>query len=202
MRSLLIRMFLPGLFMVYMTACTNDRRKIEKCVEDEMKLHPAAHLVDLYKYFTQDAFGPGHMINDREEAEKYLNNELSVASTFEPFDYQELNFKNQFIRVNLRMIVDGGISKEVLLDAFMQSAKEFKLPDVDKWRMEWAGIAEVITRLRPGLPDLDRELAAIDSMLRTGNYAVHHSRDYIRSYDPHYRIIHRNFFKTCLSEGK
>jgi len=30
----------------------------------------------------------------------------------------------------------------------------------------------------------------IDSVLNSGKYVIHHSEQYIETYDPHYRIIH------------
>lgn len=198
MKSIFFRIIIGGFLVVQLMACSDDKRRIEQCVEAELNLHPAAHLVDLYKYFFQDVFGPGHLVSDREGAEKYLDNELSAAKAFEPFDYQELMYRGQFVRVNLRMVTDADISKQDLLNAFMQSAQEFKLPKVDEWRMEWTEIARVIKELKPDLPGYNRESFMIDSMLQSGNYAVHHSRDYIRAYDPHYRLIHREYFKTLV----
>ncbi len=195
MKSLFIRIVLPVLFFVLMAAGSDNKTRIGKCVEAELKLHPEAHLVDLYKYFFQDEFGPGHLIPDRKGAEKYLDQELSAARAFEPFDYQELMYKKQFVRVNLRMIVHADITKQEFLDAFMQSAQEFKLPQVDEWRRAWAEIAGVIKEIKPDLPGYIRESFQIDSMLQAGNYALHHSQDYIRAYDPHYRIIGRKQFR-------
>jgi hypothetical protein len=127
-----------------------------------------------------------------------LEQELSEAIFFEPADYEVLMFKRQFVRVNLRMIADSKISKEDLLDAFMKSAQNFKLPDVKQWRMTWNDIALVIKETVPGLPDFDLELRQIDSLLQSGNYAVHHSRDYTRLYEPHYRLIQREYFDKLI----
>jgi hypothetical protein len=186
------------MLFLLMVACSDDKRRIEKCVEAELNLHPEAHLVDLYKYFLQDVCGPGHLISNREEAEKYLDQELSAVKKFEPFDYQELMYKGQFVRVNLRMIINADISKQEFLNAFIQSAQEFKIPEVDEWRKEWTEIVKVIKEIKPDLPGFKHESFLIDSMLLSGNYAVHHSQDYIRAYDPHYRIIRREFFKTLV----
>jgi len=186
------------LLMLHLMACADDQSRIEKCVEAELKVHPEAHLVDLYKYFFQDTYGPGHLVSDREGAEKYLDQELSSAERFEPFDYQELMYKEQFVRVNLRMIVDADISKQEYLNAFMKSAQEFKLPKIEEWRKEWAEIIKVIKRMKTDLPGYSTESVTIDSMLQSGNCVVHHSQDYIRAYDPHYRIICREQFKDVI----
>jgi hypothetical protein len=198
LKSLVIRIIIAGFLFVQMTACRDEKERIEKCVSAELKLHHEAHLVDLYKYFFQDVFGPGHLISDREGPEKYLEQELAEASVFEPFDYQELLYSNQFIRVNLRMISNGAISKPELLDIFMQSAQEFELPEINAWRMEWTKILAVIKQLHPDLPGIKEESLWIDSLLVSGTSVVHHSRDYIRAYNPHYRLIHRKYFEKLV----
>ena len=194
----MFRVFVPAFLFLQPGSGSDDRSRIARCVEGELRIHPESHLVDLYKYFFQDVFGPGHMVSDRASAAKYLDEELSSAGSFETADYEELMYRGQFVRVNLRMVADSVISKQVLLDAFMQSAQEFKLPDVDQWRGEWAEIARVIREVKPLLPGYDQESLQIDSLLQSGNYAVHHSRDYVRAYDPHYRIIHRKYFKKLI----
>lgn len=199
-RSALYRGIPAVIVFLTMLACSTDRSRIENCVEAELTLHPESHLVDLYKYFFQDVFGPGHLISNPEGAEKYLNEELTGATKFEPFDYQELMYKKQFIRVNLRMISDGDISSRELLDLFMQSARDFTIPAVDQWRREWRGIVRIIKRIKPDLPGFEDESFFIDSLLLSGKYAVHHSRDYIRLYDPHYRIIHRKFLDALSTK--
>jgi hypothetical protein len=176
----------------------DDKNIVINCVAAELKLHPEAHLVDLYKYFFQDVFGPGHLVTDREAALKYLEQELTEAKFFEPADYEELMFRKQFVRVNLHMIVDNEISKEELLHAFMMSARKFKLPEVEQWRITWNEIALAIKETVPYLPDFDLELRQIDSLLQSGSYTVHHSRDYIRLYEPHYRLIKREYFNKLI----
>lgn len=182
-------------FSLLLSACMPARNHVEKCVEDELSRHPGAHLVDLYKYFFQDVFGPGHLVTNPSGAEAYLEQELSTMTESEPFKYQELNYVNQFVRVNLSVIQTGEVSKSDFLLAFLQSARDFTLPDVSSWRREWTEIVRIIEKNRPGLPGFPEEARQIDSLLQSGSFVVHHSADYIRLYQPHYRIIHRKHFK-------
>ena len=57
--------------------------KIREAVEGELRLHPEARLTDIYKFFFQDEFGPGHMIPSRKAAMSYLDFELSSSTSFE-----------------------------------------------------------------------------------------------------------------------
>ena len=203
MKLAIIRSVAAGFILIFLMAFSNDSKTIERCIESELKLHGESHLVDLYKYFFQDFFGPGHLVSGREGPEAYLENELAEAKSFEPFDYQELLYSKQFVRVNLRMVANNDITKKQLLDAFMQSAREFKLPDISKWRKKWTRIAAVIKELHPNLPGIAEESTMIDSLLLSGDYVVHHSQEYINAYHPHYRIIERKIFeKQILNKTK
>ena len=61
---------------------------------------------------------------------------------------------------------------------------------------EWAGIKRVIDGMSLNLPNYTEEAAAIEEMLSTGHYAVHHSERYNNHYAPHYRIMAKDIFKA------
>ena len=143
-------------FLLLLTACTGTGNRVEKSVEAELSLHPGAHLVDLYKYFFQDVFGPGHLVTDPSGAEAYLEKELSTMTAFEPFKYQELTYVSQFIRVNLSVIQTGEVAKSDFLKAFLESAREFTIPDVSSWRREWAEIVRIIEKFLDENPKIPR----------------------------------------------
>ena len=171
-------------------SCSGPKSNIRISIESEMKLHPESHLVDLYKYFFQDYFGPGPLLGDTAKSRRYIDYELENAKSFEDFDHQPLLYKKQFSRVNLSTLVNGKISQEQLLDAFYRSAEKFKIPDVNIWKTDWDEIMSHIMDMNLNLPDFKEERQMIDSVLNSGKYVIHHSEQYIETYDPHYRIIH------------
>lgn len=180
------------LFSVSLFSCSNSKSDIIQSVNSEIQLHPESQLVDLYKYFFQDYFGPGHLISDTSRSRKYLEYELANAESFEEFDYQTLLYKKQFTRVNLSVLVDGKITKEQFLDAFHRSAEKFMIPDVEIWKKEWDKIVSVIQNLNLDLPGFNVDIQHIELVLNSGDYVIHHSDKYIESYDPHYRIIYKD----------
>jgi len=173
-------------------SCQNEMQNIHNGIRDEMTKHPVSRLSDLYKYFFQDVYGPGHLIADPIAAGNFLDFELSEATAFESDDYQELLYKKNFIRVNLKVLAEKRVEREVFMKAFLESAEKFKTPDLDDWRQSWKKIEAEIQKLYPELPDYQRDKTSIDSLLDKGEYVMHHSRIYIETYDPHYRIIHRD----------
>ena len=130
----------------------------------------------------------------------YLKSECEAAkkdSSLCP-TYELTGWHGRFYRVNLSVVNDGLIPFETFLAAFIESAKQFSLPDVKGWRKEWRIIRKEVKRLYPTLPDYEQDSKDIDAILEKGQYASHHSRAYNEKYRPHYRLIERNIFERML----
>lgn len=52
-------------------------RRVEVAVRRQMERYPESRLIDYYKNFFQDKFGPGHMVSDTASAGAYLRRELA-----------------------------------------------------------------------------------------------------------------------------
>lgn len=179
-----------GMFLIISSffACSGTST-IRTAVRSELAYHPESQLVDLYKYFFQDYFGPGHLISDTTRSRLYLENEISRAKRFEPFDCQDLKAEGQFVRVNLSLLQENRVSQPDFLEAFFKSSEEFVIPNVADWRERWKKIIAVIESMELDLEQWEGDRELIDSVLNSGGYVIHHSDVYIDRYDPHYRII-------------
>ena len=102
------------------------------------------------------------------------------------------------MRVDLCAVLDSLISAEALLVSFVQSANEGKTVSDAQWKRKWAAVATVIRKDYLYIPDSERDLAAIDSLLAAGHFILHHSPAYSKAYHPHYRIISSDLLATCL----
>lgn len=182
-------------------SCSNEKNRIERVVNAELAIHPKSQLVDLYKNFFQDVFGPGHMAPDSSSAARYLNYELDNSDSFESFLIQSLEYRGEFVRVNLSIVKSGQITKEEFLAAFLRSAEKFAIPEVNDWRKEWAYILTTIRNMDISLSHFVEDVNYIDSVLNSGEYVVHHSEIYVKEYDPHYRLIHKDEL-NCLNLSK
>ena len=168
---------------------------IRDAVRLELKDHPKATLVDIYKNFFQDEFGPGHMIPDKQAALNYLNRELAASEGFEKQLYQPLGYKHNYYRINLSLVRNGSLPADTLLNAFVRSANSVKAPGIKQWKKEWSKIEAVIKEMNLDLESYDDDRIELLQMLDEGKYVVHHSETYIRYYDPHYRIVDRENFE-------
>lgn len=175
-----------------------DPDAIVCAVQQELKYHPEARLKDLYKFFFQGAFGPGHMIADTNRARRYLEAELSASTEFDTLLWQPVGSQNRFYRVNLKLIKDGRIQLNEFCAAFIASARATTGPDLDDWKMTWLFILEVIQGMQLDLPDWETDRAEIDSMLASGTVIGHHSEIFRRRYHPHYRLVDRVHFEQLI----
>ena len=177
----------------------NFEQRVTEGVLWQMSNYPESQLVDVYKNFFHDKFGPGHMIPDSASAGAYIRRELQNVTGPSQVNRAEVTgWEGNFVRVDLVVLKENLVSYPVFMEAFMESAQGVVPPAVDEWRGEWRRIERIIRRLYPYIPDLERDSRFLDSLLSKGKYVVHHSETYTQHYDPHYRLFKKQVFETRL----
>lgn len=184
-------------------ACHNKdngrEEKIRFAIDNQLATYPESTLQDLYKNFFQDYFGPEHIISDTLSAGAYLNKELAEMQEESLGGYYEsTGYKGNFYRVNLSVIQDSLISRDMFFDAFVRSAANIEFPSVDQWKQEWKQIDSIIYTMDLNLADYNRDRENIFSLIEQGKYAMHHSKVFSENYAPHYRIIRKDIFENEL----
>lgn len=175
---------------------------ITKAIEQHIKNYPASTLKDLYKSFFQDAFGPGHLMNNSEDVENrvrsYLESECEMAENEINLcpDYELTGYHGRFYRVNLSVLNDGRVPMDVFISAFMRSTAQFSLPKVEDWQEEWKNIESLIEQKGYHFKNQQEDSQEIKTLLEQGKYTSHHSSEYNEAYHPHYRLIEKTIFET------
>ena len=198
----LLSISLFALIVITLTSCRSD--PIKDAISLQLELYPESRVQDIYKSFCQDNLGPGHLIPNPEAAKAYLTEELEeYRSDLEKglYDKPEVRFvptgdKNNYVRVDLSVVLDSLVDVPTLLDAFVRSANEGKKLSEDEWRAKWAEVAKVIRKVFSDIPDAEKDLAAIDSLIAEGNLILHHSEAFQNVYNPHYRIVATEIFNA------
>lgn len=198
-RTLLCLGFLLGL-----AACQSSG--IENAIRRELRDYPESRVQDIYKGFCQDNLGPGHLIPNPEMARAYLLEEIAVyredldSLRYAPADQpcHPVGDQGNYVRVDLSVVLDGRISEEALLDAFVRSANSGKKATPEEWTRKWASVAQVIRKDFPDIPGAEEDLRALDSLVAAGSFIVHHSQAYCEAYHPHYRIVAKDIFEQDL----
>ncbi len=192
------------LAFVLVPSCQPDPTR--EAIGQQLKLYPETRVQDIYKSFCQDNLGPGHLIPNSEAAKAYLLEELQTyredvenGRYDKPaLRYVSVGDAGNYVRVDLSVILDGKVDEETLLAAFVRSANEGRTMSTDEWKEKWASVADVIRKDFPALPDAEKDLAAIDSLMAEEHYILHHSRIFNETYHPHYRIVARDIFDKEL----
>ena len=186
------------------TGNRSDRELIGEAIAIQMKDYPQSTLKAVYKHFFQDAFGPGHLMSDADDAQErmsnYLRNECELAKTdVDPSPYfVKSGWHGRFYRVNLSVINEGKVPFDVFLSAFMESAKIFVLPEIEDWSKEWSVIEDVFKEGGYEGSGFSEDSTAIRNLLDNGEYVSHHSEQYEKAYHPHYRLIEKSVFEDKI----
>lgn len=186
---------LCSLLLCALLACSG-KSGVHTAVERMMADYPASTLQDIYKSFFQDRFGPGHIVADTAQAAAYLRHELESVENLDVKLYEPTGEHGNYYRVSLAAIASGKVPFDTYLSCFLRSVREVEAVDVEEWAVEWALKERVIASMDLGLPGYAEDAAAIEEMLSSGHYAVHHSKRYNGQYAPHYRIIAKDIFEV------
>lgn len=191
-----------GLFLIVLTLMSCEYqldKEIEKSVKFQLRNFPESSLQDIYKNFFQDAFGPGHLLENPEESLNYLQIELGEMKEGKlKTKVIPLGYKNNFVRVELSLIKDKVISYDEFAKAFIESGTFFESPDPEEWSAEWTHILKVIESMNLDIPNFNEDKEKLSQMMEKGDFVVHHSQAFIDAYDPHYRIIYKEIFDKEL----
>lgn len=187
-----ILIILLSMAFVSQTLAQEDCRK---ALQRYMKTYPASDLCDVYKFCFQDVFGPEHLTLDSAKAAAYLQGELEKYSTLGGPDYEPTGCKGNYVRVNLRLVRQGKITAEHLLDCLLRSAQGNTPVDLDEWRYRWSEIETLLSAMEPRPNHFALDSDSIEKLLARGGYVVHHSYPYNSTYNFHYRLIRRDIFE-------
>jgi hypothetical protein len=169
-----------------------------------LKRYPEASLIDIYKYFFQSRFGPEHIVSDSLIALKMLKEELeleSVVSYRKKSDSSLVEIlypEKKYVRIDLSLIKDRIIPLELFFSAFLQSVEKHDSLDFEKWKSDWEEIVRSIESANIKIKNFKEDKAKIETGFRWNKIVFHHSQDYRKIYNPHYRLINYKIFEKFL----
>jgi len=166
---------------------------IVKALSEDLLIHPKAQLIDIYKFFYQDAFGPGHLITDVKAARRLLQKEVRESEIYEEEEFQRVGYRNRFCRLNLKLVKENKISEDEVIEEIIETAYKVISPGNEAWEQEWSCILEVIRSMNLDINNYDSDLEKIKYYNSKNEYLFHHSESYINSYNPHYRLVSFDF---------
>ena len=173
---------------------------VQAFVTRQLQAYPRSRLFDLYKSLFQDYMGAEHLVSDRQSVKAYLDEELQTTNLADlpTWYYEPCGVDSCYYRVSLRAVKEGLVTENLLLDAFIRSARPEGRPSVASWGDRWREIECAVEEMNLNLPYYQEDRNFIDSVLSLGRYAISHSPEYREAYRPHYRIIERRIFEREL----
>ncbi len=154
---------------------------------------------DAYKWTYQATRGGEHAVPDTGSARTWLGNEWSslVPKKAEPI-WEPLCPDGEIGRLNLRPFKDRGGDQEELLDAFLNSSRDYR-SDGANFLAAWNELGKRLQTRAAG--NLGRKVwLDLDTRMKAKNYpAIHHSDVYDKSKSPAYRILTLTEAKRLLA---
>lgn len=164
---------------------TNKEEALKYMVEN----YPKSQLVDIYKSFYQDSFGPGHILEDSIAARRYFFSELKDSSQWGGPVFEFTGEGKNFVRLNMDLVRKGIIPANVYFSAFLNSLGWVEKPNDEDWISEWVAIDNIIQAKDFHFLNEDTDREYIKGKLESRNFSIHHSDNFNENYNFHYRII-------------
>lgn len=184
------------LFGNNISAQTFDSLAAEESIRLQLERYPASTLQDIYKSFFQDAFGPGHLIDNPVRAKQYIEEESLQSHESLCELYEKAGAGENYYRVSLSLVASGTVGADQLADALCRSAAMTQSPSATEWQSTWQKIERITAKYKHLLQGYDQDRKKINQAIESGNFMMRHSAAYNSNYHPHYRIIHRTIFET------
>ncbi|MFC1923725.1 hypothetical protein ACFLY4_10610 [Chloroflexota bacterium] len=171
--------------------------KFQSIIQSQLSRYPLSQIKDLYKLTHQAALGSEHAVCDLNAAQDWLFRELEkmVNNSTDPL-IDEISPDGQIVRIHLKPFIDSGGDPEILLEAFIRTANEFK-GSIENLIQNWMKIERLA---ESGELDFKtEELRSFFSLMEYSGFpAVHHSQIYRDAYHPHYRIVSRDYVHQVI----
>lgn len=165
--------------------------------------YPLLKAVDIYKLIHQGVFGPGHIIENPEQARKALEQEfaeirrrccVSELDRTEPLDPE-----GKLVRVNLETLRSIPDVVDVLVPILLETSRTVS-PDPRLMRQR---LAEAIEWCARELPEEAGWLAEMADAAPVEEFpALHHSKVYQTAYQPSYRVVRLDLAEPLLRSPK
>jgi hypothetical protein len=162
------------------------------------KRYPFWGVEDLYKLIHQSAMGSEHAVKDERKVADWLVRELEEMGPGpeEPL-LDPISPDGSILRVHLRPFAQRGFDHGLLLNAFIQTAREFQGSQkrIENYK------ENVVELVREDKVQIDpKEIFRFFEEMKAIDYpAVHHSPVFSEHYRPAYRVVANRYLPQDIS---
>ncbi len=169
---------------------------------EQFKLDCDVRIEDAYKWLFHATLGAEHAIKSKESAKEWLVSEWNQLDR--PLDNEQVKVSltpsGSLVRLNLRPYKANGGNQEALLEAFLESASQFRPDRLDLlicWQLLYKSV-----EVQPIGYLTSQEWIRLNRVLAPLDYpAIHHSKEYQESKQPAYRVLTGELASTLTAKG-
>lgn len=162
---------------------------MRELLENQMKRMPEMQIQDAVKFIFQSEYGPGHLLKNQDYAVKMLKEEIELTKQ----DQAEIvPISDDLVRLNL-----GGFSEAdipLIIEAMIKTAEGIK-PDRKQFYRKLDELKEMNLFSKDELNSFLEDYVNRDSLM------ISHSDHYRALYQPHYRILKKEYAEDILNKG-
>lgn len=160
---------------------------MNKYLIQQLELHQNIEAQDIMKLAYQVCFGVEHIILDNNKAKEYLETEYNSIDEEDDLLFEEIS--KEYIRVNLGTYKYLKLDLEKLYKAFIDS-NEDKHKTREDFELIINDYLETIEKLDK---DLHLKLKEFyKTYIKEGINPIHHSENYRKGENPHYRVVKKD----------
>ena len=169
-----------------------ERIKLIELIQWHQTIKKNFEIQDAYKLIYQSVFGIQHILDDKERAKIYLQQEFESINADGHEDLIEnISVSGEIVRLNLRPFKYCNGNIDQLFQAMLHSAEEIP-GSVKKFLDLWNQFKQAVFRAEMNFDET--ELRAFDHKMKLENYpARHHSAAYRAANRPAYRVLKKSF---------
>lgn len=171
---------------------SNEEASFRRVILDHYSRYPLIQVLDLYKLIHQGVFGCEHAYVDEENARLMLEQEMKNKPGYmeEPV-IDPISVDGQIVRVNLRPYFASGGYQQALASAFVLTARNHK--GSDSTFIRYWGYAEKMVAMGDLIFNIDDMSKKFAILKQAGFPPVHHTEQYVKAYQPAYRVVLREY---------
>jgi hypothetical protein len=172
-----------------------SKSSIKKLLLEEIKKHPNSRVEDIYKFIHQASFGSEHAVKDKQAVRKWMENEIANLDSSNHDELMDhLSQDGKLVRINLRPFLKKGYDPNLLLNAFIRTANNYK-GSVENFKSYWKAAKE-LAKTKKFTFTAEEMSSFFEEQSKKGFPAVHHSTEYEAEYKPAYRVIDLQYFPS------
>jgi hypothetical protein len=189
---------LLAIFISFSIQCNKDS-SIYNLLNEHLNKYPEMTVQDIYKLLYQSTFGVKHLLTDTLKARDYLLKEYNEINASDEPLLENISIDNEVVRVNLRSFKNKKLNIDKLFEVMLISAEEIK-GETNEFKKCWQAFESLVKSNEFNFK-IDTVVSYYD-LIATIPKEVHHSKEFIELYKPHYRVVIKNVFLKYFPEAK